>query len=41
MSAEVLESPLAELRSVRLLGGYDGRPFDDRCEEMIFFARRD
>lgn len=30
----------AGLRDVRLLGGYDGRPFDDRCEEMIFFARR-
>jgi len=31
----------AGLRAVRLVGGYDGRPFDDRCEEMIFFAMRD
>jgi SAM-dependent methyltransferase len=31
----------AGLRAVRLLGGYDHRPFDDRCEEMIFLAVRD
>jgi hypothetical protein len=31
----------AGLRAVRLLGGYDGRPFDDKCEEMLFFAARD
>jgi hypothetical protein len=31
----------AGLRPVRLLGGYDGRPFDDACEEMIFLAMRE
>jgi len=31
----------AGLRPVRLLGDFDGRPFDERCEEMIFFAVRD
>jgi SAM-dependent methyltransferase len=30
----------AGLRPVRLLGDFDGRPFDDCCEEMIFFAVR-
>ncbi|NNE44411.1 MAG: class I SAM-dependent methyltransferase [Gemmatimonadetes bacterium] len=30
----------ANLRPIRILGDYDSRPFDDRCEQMIFFAMR-
>jgi ubiquinone/menaquinone biosynthesis C-methylase UbiE len=30
----------AGLRTARVVGDYDGRPFDGRSEEMIFFAAR-
>ncbi len=32
---------LAGLRVVRLIGGFDGRPFEADAEEMIFFLARD
>jgi len=30
----------AGLRVVRLVGGFDDRPYDDDAREMIFFAMR-